>query len=80
MQVPPIWRSRIRSPLWMKNPLNDVEPPSYGHDDFEIEMTIPPHVHKFIDFQFMCDWSARVNRYAEFEFQSLLDMRSKDKK
>lgn len=79
MKVPPIWRSRIRSPLWMSNPLND-EMPSYGNHDFEVEMKIPEHVHKYIDFQFMCDWFDRINRYAEFEFQSLLDKRSKEKK
>lgn len=79
MQLPPIWRFRFRSPTWM-NAFEELSenPPSFGYKDFEGEIKIPDHVHKHIDFEFMCDWFERINRYAEFEFQDLLD-RKKEK-
>lgn len=80
MQLPPNWRFRFKSPSWMNfdNTLSE-DPPSFGYKDFEGELKIPEHVHKYIDAQFMADWMDSIKRYAEFEFQKLLDERSKAK-
>lgn len=79
MQCPPIWRFKFISPSWMNQleSLSDT-PPSFGYKDFEGELKIPEHVHKYIDFEFMCDWFSRINKYAEFEFQCLLDIKSRE--
>lgn len=79
MQLPPIWRFKFRSPSWMNiNHELSENPPSFSYKDFEGELKIPEHMRGYIDVQFMCDWFERINKYAEFEFQNLLDRKRRD--
>lgn len=61
-------------------PIYQQEPPVGFEPNFEGTLKIPEHIYDRIDFQFMIDWTTRIKRYAEFEFQALMDDRRRKKK